>query len=233
VCGTPTAKLHRTLVRERLGVTCDPQRARAVCEDAIGGAALVKNHPPDLINVALEMLVRSSLELPGFWTLDELAARIRQDVNSAMFERVGARIALPDRIVLEGLLDVDGPGSKSAFHRLKQAAGRASWSAFREQVAHLRWVDSLGDTSVWLDGIAESKIADFAGEAMAADAGVMSRRRASQAHRAAGVHSFTSRAPARETTSPRCSASAWRRSRSSPRPSWMRSASARPRCPSD
>jgi hypothetical protein len=173
VCGTSTAKLHHTLVRERLGVTCDPARARAVCEDAIGGAALVKNHPPDLINVALELLVRSSLELPGFATLDELAARIRHDVNSAMFERVGARIALPDRIVLEGLLDVDEPGSKSAFDRLKQAAGRASWSAFGEQVAHLRWVDSLGDSDAWLDAIAESKIADFAGEAMAADAGVM------------------------------------------------------------
>lgn len=173
VCGAPTAKLHRTLVRERLGVVCDPQRAREVAAEAIRAAALVKNHPPDLINVALELLVKASLELPGFATLDELAARIRHDVNTAMFERVGARIALPDRIALEGLLDVAGPGAKSAFHSLKQAAGRASWSAFREQVAHLRWVDSLGDTDVWLEGIAESKIADFAGEAMAADAGVM------------------------------------------------------------
>jgi hypothetical protein len=91
--------------RERLGATCDPPRARAVAEDAITRAALVKNHPPDLINVALEMLVKASLELPGFATLDELAARIRHDVNTAMFERVGARIALPDRIALEELLD--------------------------------------------------------------------------------------------------------------------------------
>ena len=44
---------------------------------------------------------------------------------------------------------------------------------FREQVPHLRWVDSLGDTEAWLEGVAESKIADFAGEAAAADAGVM------------------------------------------------------------
>jgi hypothetical protein len=152
VRGTPTAKLHRTLVRERLRVVCDPQRAHEVVEEAIRAAALVKNHPPDLINVTLEMLVKSSLELPGFSTVDEIAARIRHDVNTAMFERVGARIALSDRIALEGLLDVDGPGSKSAFDRLKQAAGRASWSAFREQVAHLRWVDSLGDTDAWLEG---------------------------------------------------------------------------------
>jgi hypothetical protein len=37
----------------------------------------------------------------------------------------------------------------------------------------LRWVDSLGHTETWLEGVAESKIADFAGEAQAADAGVM------------------------------------------------------------
>ena len=30
-------------------------------------AALVKNHPPDLINVALERLVEASLELPAFF----------------------------------------------------------------------------------------------------------------------------------------------------------------------
>jgi len=35
------------------------------------------------------------------------------------------------------------------------------------------WVDSLGDTAAWLEGVAESKIADFAGEAWAADAAVM------------------------------------------------------------
>ena len=69
VRGTPTAKLHRALVRERLRVVCDPQRAHEVAEEAIRAAALVKNHPPDLINVALEMLVKSSSELPGFSSL--------------------------------------------------------------------------------------------------------------------------------------------------------------------
>ena len=46
----------------------------------------------------------------------------------------------------------------------------------REQVEHLRWVDSLGDSGPWLAGMAESRIADFAGEAMAADAHAAARR---------------------------------------------------------
>ena len=93
-----TVKAQRQLVRERLGVVHDPERARAVAAAAIRSAAEVKNNPPDLINVALEMLVKASLELPAFSTLDEIASRIRREVNAAMFERVASRIALPDRV---------------------------------------------------------------------------------------------------------------------------------------
>jgi hypothetical protein len=74
---------------------------------------------------------------------------------------------------INGLLEVVGASGKSRLDALKRAAGRASWSNFREQVAHMAWVDSLGDSAGWLEGIAESKIADFAGEVQAADAAVM------------------------------------------------------------
>ena len=63
--GRSNGQVAAALVRERLGVVHDPQRARAVAEEAIRSAAEVKNNPPDLINVALEMLVKASLELPG------------------------------------------------------------------------------------------------------------------------------------------------------------------------
>jgi len=172
-CEARNVKAQRQLVRARLGVVHDPRRARAVAEAGIRGAAEVMNNPPDLINVALELLVKASLELPAFSTVDELASRVRREVNTGMFQRVAGRIALPDRVALEKLLEVLGPAPRTAFNRLKQPAGKASWSGFREQVEHLRWVDSLGDTGAWLDGIAESKIADFSGEAMAADAAVM------------------------------------------------------------
>ena len=104
----------------------DPQRARAVAEAAVRSAAKVKNDPPDLINVALEMLVKASLELPAFSTLDEIASRVRLEVNTDIFKRVAGRIALPDRVGLENLLDVVGPAVKTPFNRLKQPAGKAS-----------------------------------------------------------------------------------------------------------
>jgi hypothetical protein len=92
-----TAAWQRELVRERVGALFDPERARALAEQAIREEAEVKNHPPDLINVALEVLVRESLELPGFSTLDESAARIRAEVNAGMFARILARMTQPHR----------------------------------------------------------------------------------------------------------------------------------------
>ena len=168
-----TAEWQRELVRERVGAVFDPERARLVAEGAIKAAAAVKNHPPDLINVALELLVKESLELPGFSTLDRMAAAIRAEVNAALFETITGRMTPLEARRLGGLLEVAGPSRKSPFDGLKRAAGRASWSGFREQVGHLAWVDSLGNTDAWLDGVAESKIADFAGEARVADAAVM------------------------------------------------------------
>ena len=82
-CEARNVKAQRQLVRERLGAVHDlaRARARAVATAAIRAAAEVKNDPPDLINVALEMLVKASLELPAFSTLDELASRIRRQVE--------------------------------------------------------------------------------------------------------------------------------------------------------
>lgn len=71
------------------------------------------------------------------------------------------------------MLNPAGPGGKTGFDQLKRSAPRPSWSNFRRQLDHLRWVDSLGDAAGWVEGVAASKLADFAGEAGAADAAVM------------------------------------------------------------
>ena len=70
VCGTDrTERMHRELVRGRVWVVHDPERVRAIAEEAVDGAALVKNNPPDLINVALEELIRAG------WSCRRSAAR--------------------------------------------------------------------------------------------------------------------------------------------------------------
>lgn len=117
-----TGRWQQQLVRERLGVCSDPERARSLAERAIRSEAEVKNHPSDLINVALEVLVREGLELPAFSTLDGIAARVRAEVNAGMFSGIVARMRQPEVLRVNNLLDVvDG---KSGFDGFKRARGR-------------------------------------------------------------------------------------------------------------
>ncbi len=114
-----TGERHRELVRRRLGVVHDPERARAIAEAAIRPEAAVKDNPADLINVALEELIRARCELPGYTTLDELAARIRAEVNSGIFQGIGQRMTSTERAQLNALLEVEPRTRRSNVDRLK------------------------------------------------------------------------------------------------------------------
>ena len=167
-----TAERHRNLIRARSEVVYDPAGARKVAAEAITEAARRKNDPADLINIALERLVEGSFELPAFRTLNDLATTIRARVNEEIFALVLSRLGEPGAARLEHLL-VTGTSGKSEFFLLTRPARRPSWSKFRAQLEHQRWIDGLGDARSWWQGVAPSKIADFAGEAAAADAAVL------------------------------------------------------------
>jgi TnpA family transposase len=168
-----TGKRHRQLVRDRLGVKYSPAAVRAVAEAAIRKAVQSKDNPADLINVALDELVRQSCELPGYTTLDAMAASIRSEVNVGMFAAVATRPDRMQRARLERLLWVDPATRRSEFDRLKDSAGAATLGKFKDRLVHLAALDTLGPTERWLDGIPPGKVAHFAGEARVTDAADM------------------------------------------------------------
>jgi hypothetical protein len=115
---TRTAERHRDWVRVRLGVTYDPPAARALADRVIREAVRAKDNPADLVNVALEELVRARLELPGYSTLDEMVARIREEINTRIFARIATRMSGPDATGLDELLRVDPVRRRSRFDRV-------------------------------------------------------------------------------------------------------------------
>ncbi|OLT40047.1 transposase [Saccharomonospora sp. CUA-673] len=160
-----TAKRHRQFVREHLGVAYEADKVRAIAEQAIRSAVQTKDNPADLINVALEELVRTRCELPGYSTLDEMAATIRAEVNAAFFARVAGRLGRAERARLERLLLVDPGTRRSEFDRLKAPAGAATVGKFKQRLAHVQALDAIGATEAWLEGVPAGKISHFAGEA--------------------------------------------------------------------
>ncbi|MFC3986533.1 DUF4158 domain-containing protein [Streptosporangium jomthongense] len=85
---SPSAKAHRKLVRQRQGVKYDAGQAWAIAATAVRKAAHAKNNPADLINVAIEELLRLRLELLGYTTLEDLATSIRAEVNATIFATI-------------------------------------------------------------------------------------------------------------------------------------------------
>jgi hypothetical protein len=168
-----TAKRHRSWVRQRLGVAYDMEHARKLAEQAIWDAAQTKDNPADLINVALEELVRARLELPAYSTLDALAARVRSEVNAGFRALMYGRIGASQRAWLVELLTVDPVTRRSRFDDLKRTAGSATLSRFKQHLAHLAWLDSLGSTAGLVADVPPAKVSHFAAQARVTDAGDM------------------------------------------------------------
>ncbi|MFI6274583.1 DUF4158 domain-containing protein [Streptomyces sp. NPDC050988] len=74
-----TAERQRTAVRRRAGLVYDKAKARKIAEAVMCSGAVAKNRPANLIDIALEKVVEAGLELPGFATLDALAAKVHTD----------------------------------------------------------------------------------------------------------------------------------------------------------
>jgi hypothetical protein len=170
-----TLRHHKGLIRIRLGIVAEPERARSVAEAAIRGATATKDNPADLINVALEELVRARLELPGYSTLDEMTAEIRAEVNAVVFASIAARMSGPDASGLDAMLVVDPVRRRSDFDRVKTVAGAATVGKLKEHVEHLRWLDAVGPTEVWLADVPPAKVSHFAGKARVTDAADLAR----------------------------------------------------------
>jgi TnpA family transposase len=165
-----TAERQRTAVRQRTGLSYDKAKARKIAEAVMRSEAVSKNRPADLINIALEKVVEAGLELPGFTTLDALAAKVRTEVNASICMGIYDQLSEAHRERLLALLSEKDTSGTTKYNRLKQSAKAPTWTHFRAQAEHLGWVDELGETGVWLAGVASGKITDFAGEADAADA---------------------------------------------------------------
>ncbi|MGI5290629.1 DUF4158 domain-containing protein [Nonomuraea polychroma] len=95
-------------------------------------AVLAKDNPADLINLALEELVRARCELPGYTTLDAMAVTIRTEVNNSLYQSVARRLDAGAKVRLARMLVVDPISRRSEFDRLKDVAQAASLGTYKQ-----------------------------------------------------------------------------------------------------
>ena len=77
------------------------------------------DNPADLINVAIEELVKNRYELPPFATLDRLVRHVRNLVNQQLFSQITSQLSHEAQQRLNDLLDSQST-RRSSYNDLKK-----------------------------------------------------------------------------------------------------------------
>ena len=149
---------HHQAIRQQLGVSAWSDDGLRLVSEAMTKAAGVMNNPADLINVAIEELVRQRIELPAFSTLDRHSRRIRTLVNSRIFETVLKRLSELERKQLDTLLEISpNLQKKSLFFAIKQLPKRSTLAHLQDLLDHIIKLSETVDSDQYLLDIPYAK----------------------------------------------------------------------------
>lgn len=161
---------HHQVVREYYQILPYGKDARRAAIRTILRTVCTMENPADLINAAIDELVKQRYEMPAFSTLDRLVGRIRALVYGRMFHMVMRRITPEVQLVFETLLDAGTPLHRSYFSLLKLVAPSATISHLKAWQDRLTWLLQLGSMELLVQDIPLALVRHFAAEARALDA---------------------------------------------------------------
>src|SRR6516165_4813495 len=160
---------HTALIREFLGVTAYGPAAREVVVETCMQAARTRDDLPDLINMAIEELIRQRFELPAFSTLLRIARTTRNTVNRRYQLRVCELLDADARQRLLAILSRSAGESRSLWDQVKREPKRSTVPQFKDFLDHLHWLQQQNVAASAFAEIPEAKIRQFAAEARSLD----------------------------------------------------------------
>ena len=164
---------HAQIIREHLQVKPYGPEAIHVMEEAIEAAAKTKDEPSDLINIAIEELIRQRFELPAFSTLARASNNIRVSIYRSFYKQIYNRLSAVSRHKLDKLFELEEDTPYSPWNRLKQDPGRPTLTHLKDLVKHLEWLSQQNvEINVFVD-IPYIKIRHLAAEAKTLNAAQM------------------------------------------------------------
>jgi hypothetical protein len=170
-----TRRRHVSIVRKYLRVKSFDESGQALLASSVRQAAARMEDLADIINVAIEELIRHSFELPGFTSLIKEAQRGRAEVNRLLYSRVYDTITTEGRIAIDMLL-ADSSNSeprKTRWNTLKQEARSPTLTHLRELLERQQWLAREYQPIALNTLLPEVKLRQFALEAKSLDAARM------------------------------------------------------------
>lgn len=105
---------------------------------ALEMAVRAKHDLVNLINIAIEELVRQRFELPGFSTLDRAARTVRKAHLDKLYQQVSEALMPAERQHLTNLFKASDEGTP--WERLKQEPGKPLLSRLKDWTERLQWL---------------------------------------------------------------------------------------------
>lgn len=160
-----TRERHLPLIREYLKIHPYGKDARKAIVQAVAEAARTKDVPADLINVAIEELVRQQFELPAFSTLNRISRRVRALVYRSFYRQITSALSGEDKEAIDALIRTSPQRLRSVWNELKEDPKQATLTTLREHVKYLAGLQQLQVGANSLVGIPDVKVKQFAVEA--------------------------------------------------------------------
>lgn len=168
-----TRRRHLHIIRQTLHVQGYGKEARHAMTSAVGEAARTKEDLADLINVAIEELVRKKYELPAFDTLARAARHVRSVLYRRFYQQVDAALGSEEKARIETLFVPDPQSRFTPWNTLKQEPGSPTLTHFKVWLDRRAWLAGYRVGPQALGGIPDVKIRHFAAEARTLDAARM------------------------------------------------------------
>jgi hypothetical protein len=162
---------HHAMVRDYLDVRPYGEGGEIITETAMRKAVQSMMYPADIINVAIEELVRQSYLLPAFSTLNRMAIHIRAQTHDEYFQRIMAQLGSDDRILLDGLLTLDDANPYTNFTSFKQITGRLTRRNIDLTIARLKSLSRYQHLMAHLSTLPSTKIGMLAAQAYSMEVG--------------------------------------------------------------
>lgn len=118
-------------------------------------------NPADLINVAIEELVKERYELPSISFLERQIARIRTLVHSLIYEQVNNQLSPEYKETLNSLLLIHPVEQRSPYNQLKKVTKKATRNHLNDLLVYQKWLNTLGNVEQFLSEINKSLIDYF------------------------------------------------------------------------
>lgn len=109
-------------------------------------ASRVREDLADIINAAIEELVRRRFELPAFSALMRAARTARATVNRGFYKRVTDATGETTTQRFTALLNRQSNERRTGWDRVKAEPGQPTVKRIKQFVAHLDWLEQAKET---------------------------------------------------------------------------------------